>query len=112
MKHNPECNPGPQKQPAAHQRLHSFCSSYNILEAEELLCRVFIAMLEGNYSLQSMHSRERLLVYFEALEDVLPVLYELQEQLNGAEKQEGEEDFYTDQVSAKDLFASFKRHPE
>ena len=112
MKHNPECNPGPQKQEAALQNLRNFCSSYNFMEADEMLCRVFTVMLGGSYSKQSMHSRKRLLEYFEALEEVLPAIYELQEKLKQVQNQEGEEDTYQDQVLSKVLFASFKRHPE
>ena len=100
------------KQKAAFQNLRNFCSSYNLMEADEMLCRVFTVMLGGNYSKQSMHSKEHLLDYFEALEEVLPALYELQEKLKHVQNQEGKEDIYQDQVSTKDLFASFKRHPE
>lgn len=112
MKHNPECNPGPQKQETALQNLRNFCSSYNFMEADEMLCHVFTVMLGGSYSKQSNLSRKRLLDYFEALEEVLPAIYELQEKLKQVENQEGEEDTYQDQVLSKVLFASFKRHPE
>ena len=100
------------KQEAAFQNLRNFCSSYNFMEADEMLSRVFTVMLGGSYSKQSMHSRKRLLEYFEALEEVLPAIYELQEKLKQVQNQEGEEDTYQDQVLSKVLFASFKRHPE
>ena len=100
------------KQEAAFQNLRNFCSSYNFMEADEMLSRVFTVMLGGSYSNQSNYSRKRLLEYFEALEEVLPAIYELQEKLKQVENQEGEEDIYQDQVSSKDIFASFKRHPE
>ena len=93
-------------------KLGNFCSSYNFMEADEMLSRVFTIMLGGCYSKQSMHNRKRLLDYFEALEEVLPAIYDLQEKLKQVQNQEGEEDIYQDQVSSKDLFASFKRHPE
>ena len=93
-------------------KLGNFCSSYNFMEADEMLSRVFTIMLGGCYSKQSMHNRKRLLDYFEALEEVLPAIYDLQEKLKQVQNQEGEEDTYQDQVSSKDLFASFKRHPE
>ncbi len=100
------------KQEAAFQNLRNFCSSYNFMEADEMLSRVFTVMLGGCYSKQSMHNRKRLLDYFEALEEVLPAIYELQEQLAGPQNQEGEENTFPDKVSENHIYASFKRHPE
>ncbi|HEY1061648.1 MAG TPA: hypothetical protein VGE44_08175 [Daejeonella sp.] len=100
------------KQKAVFQNLRNFCSSYSLIEADEMLCRAFTVMLGGGYSKQSLHNKKRLLDYFEALEEVLPALYELQEKLKHVQNQEGKEDIYQNQVSTKDLFASFKRHPE
>lgn len=97
---------------AAFRKLGNFCSSYNFMEADEMLSRVFTVMLGGCYSKQSMHSRKRLLDYFEALEEVMPAIYDLQEKLKQVQNQEGEENTFPDKVSENHIYASFKRHPE
>lgn len=42
----------------------------------------------------------------------MPALYELQENLDKPEVQKQDDGTYEDEVSAKDMYASFKRHPE
>lgn len=56
--------------------------------------------------------RAELFEYLMALEKLLSALYEFQEHLGMPELQIGDESMYRDEVSAKDLYASFKRHPE
>lgn len=92
--------------------LRKFCTSYTLKKSDELLSRSLVTLIGGNYTALSNLSKENLLNYFEALEEILPVLYELQEHLNQTEILEEKEGIYQDQVSSKDLFASFKRHPE
>lgn len=94
------------------QKVAHFCHNYNLKETDELLCRLLAVLIGENYASQSNLTKNRLLDYFEALEEVLPALYELQEKLKHVQNQEGMEDTYQDQVSTKDIFASFKRHPE
>lgn len=96
----------------AMRSLRNFCTSYTLRKSDELLCRSLTTLIGGNYPVLSNLTKKHLLDYFEALEEVLPALYELQEKLKHVQNQEGVEDIYQDQVSTKDLFASFKRHPE
>lgn len=96
----------------AMRSLRNFCTSYTLRKSDELLCRSLTTLISGNYASLSNITKKHLLDYFEALEEVLPALYELQEKLKHVQNQEGMEDTYQDQVSTKDLFASFKRHPE
>ncbi|MDP2335120.1 MAG: hypothetical protein Q8N05_01475 [Bacteroidota bacterium] len=97
---------------AALRKLGNFCSSYTLRKSDELLCRSLTALIGSNYAGLSNFTKERLLDYFEALEEVLPALYELQKPLEKPETQEENERIYRDEVSAKDMYASFKRHPE
>jgi len=96
----------------AMRSLRNFCTSYTLRKSDELLCRSLTTLISGNYASLSNITKKHLLDYFEALEEVLPALYELQEKLKHVQNQEGKEDIYQDQVSTNDLFASFKRHPE
>lgn len=116
MKNQKECNNKGSSPEAmiytAHRRLRNFCSTYNLTQADEMLCRVFTVLLGGNYSKQSNGSRQKLLDYFEALEEVLPAIFELHDTLQKTENQEGEEDIYQAEVSSQNIYASFKRHPE
>lgn len=97
---------------SALRSLRNFCASYTLRKSDELLCRSLTTLIGGNYAVMSNLTKKHLLDYFEALEEVLPALYELQEKLKHVQNHEGVEDIYQDQVSSKDLFASFKRHPE
>ena len=101
-----------QTSDATHRKLGNFFSTYTLLKSDELLCRSLTVMIGGNYAGLSNFSKERLLDYFEALEEVLPALYELQEKLTGPQNQEGEENTFPDKVSENHIYASFKRHPE
>lgn len=92
--------------------LHYFCAVYNFCSANVQLNRALNTLLCGNYSGMTYSERAELFDYFMALEDLMPALYELQENLNKPEAQEGEDNTYEDEVSAKDMYASFKRHPE
>ncbi|MDP3467553.1 MAG: hypothetical protein Q8S11_04430 [Daejeonella sp.] len=96
----------------APQKVAHFCHNYTLKETDELLCCMLAVLIGENYSTLSNLAKKRLLDYFEALEEVLPALYELQEKLKHVQNQDGKEDTYQDQVSTNDLFASFKRHPE
>lgn len=97
---------------AALRKLGNFCSAYTLRKSDELLCRSLTAMIGGNYAGLSNFSKERLLDYFEALEELLPALYELQEWQAGPQNQDGEENTFPDKVSENHIYASFKRHPE
>lgn len=92
--------------------LRKFCTSYSLRKSDEMLCRSLATLISGNYNTLSNLTKIPLLNYFEALEELLPVLYELQEYLNKPEVQEENGGIYRDKVSAKDMYASFKRHPE
>lgn len=92
--------------------LRNFCTSYTFRKSDELLCRSLTALIGGNYTGLSNFTKEQLMDYFEALEEVLPALYELQEHLNKPVEPEEDEETYRDEVSAKHIYASFKRHPE
>lgn len=92
--------------------LRKFCTSYSLRKSDELLCRSLATLISGNYAALSNLAKEHLLNYFEAWEELLPAMYELQEHLNRPEPEEVNEEIYSDKVSAKDMYASFKRHPE
>ncbi|HQT58873.1 hypothetical protein [Daejeonella sp.] len=96
----------------APQKVAHFCQNYTLKENDELLCRMLAVLIGENYSTLSNLTKKRLIDYLEALEEVLPALFELQERLKNVQNQKDQEDTYQNQVSAKDLFASFKRHPE
>ncbi len=97
---------------SAIRSLRNFCTSYSLRKSDELLCRSLTTLISGNYSALSNLTKIHLLDYFEALEEVLPALYVLQEKLKNVQLQEDMADIYPDHVSSKDLFASLKRHPE
>lgn len=67
------------------RRLRNFCVSYSLNKSDELLSNVQGTVIEGNYAYLSELSKEQLLDYLEALEEVLPALYELQEHFNRPE---------------------------
>ncbi len=101
-----------QKPETALRSIQHFCSTYTLLKSDELLCRSLTALIGGNYAGLSNFTKERLMDYFEALEELLPALYELQEHLSKPVEPEEDEGTYRDEVSAKHIYASFKRHPE
>lgn len=92
--------------------LQHFCAVYNFCSGNVQLNRLFSTIVCGNYSGITYSEKAQMLNYFLALEELLPALYELQEHLNQPEAKIGDESTYEDEVSAKDMFASFKRHPE
>jgi len=102
-------NQKPQIPATELRKLGDFCATYTFIESDELLCRSVATLIGRNYDKLSNFSKERLLNFFEALEEVLPALYELQEHLN---KPIGDEGMYRDEVSAKQIYAACKRHPE
>ena len=75
---------------AAIRKLGNFCSSYTLRKSDELLSHSLTTLIAGNYASLSNLSKEHLLDYFEALEEVLPVLYELQKLLEKPRGQEGD----------------------
>lgn len=105
-------NQKPQIPATELRKLGDFCATYTFIESDELLCRSVATLIGRNYDKLSNFSKERLLNFFEALEEVLPALYEIHEKLKQVQNQKEKEGIYQDLVSSKDLFASFKRHPE
>ena len=94
---------------SAIRRLHYFCTANTFCASNVQLNRALSTLIQGNYNDMSYLERACLFDYFMALEDLMPALYELLEHLD---KPIGDEGTYRDEVSAKDMFASFKRHPE
>lgn len=92
--------------------LHYFCTAYSFCSSNIQLNRALSTIIRGTYTDMNYSDRVYLFDYFLALEELLPALYELQEHLNKPETQEGNEGIYKDEVSSKDMYASFKRHPE
>lgn len=97
---------------AANHELHTFCATYSLPECHQLLCNFFRLMASGNYESQSKLSKKQLMDYFLALERMIPALYELEEKLRVLQKEEGEQGTYRDEVSANQIYAACKRHPE
>lgn len=95
---------------AALRSLRNFCTS--LKQSDELHCLSLTALISGEFSKMSPESREQILDYFEALEDLLPALYELDQSLNNTGNQAGVEDAYKSGASSNHLYASCKRHPE
>lgn len=84
-------NPEIQDQITALQKLRNFCSSYTPKECDEMLGRLLGVMIEENYSSLSRFSKERLLNYFESIEEVLPALYSIMDKMNNHGNQKGTE---------------------
>jgi len=72
------------------RRLRNFCTSYSLSKSDELLSHVQGTVIEGNYGSLSELSKGHLLDYMEALEEVLPALYELQEHLKMSDPERSE----------------------
>ncbi len=96
----------------AMRSLHYFCTAYSFCSSNIQINRALNTIIRGSYTDMNYSDRVYLFDYFLALEDLLPALYELQEHLNRPETDEENEGIYKDEVSAKDMYASFKRHPE
>lgn len=92
--------------------LHYFCTAYSFCSSNVQLNRALSTVICGSYTDMNYSDRACLFDYLLALEDLLPALYELQEHLNRTETDEENAGIYKDEVSAKDMYASFKRHPE
>jgi len=92
--------------------LHYFCIANTFCASNVQLNRALSTIISGNYSVMTYSEKAELFDYFMALEDLMTALYELHEQLDKHEKPIGDEGMYRDEVSAKDMYASFKRHPE
>lgn len=92
--------------------IQNFCAVYSFCSGNVQLNRALNSLLCGNYSGMTYSERAELFDYFRALEDLMPALYELQENLDKPEVQKQDDGTYEDEVSAKDMYASFKRHPE
>ena len=100
----------PSKTPkTALRSLQHFCAAYSFCSGNVQLNRALSTIINGNYSGLTYSEKAELFDYFMALEDLMPALYELLEHLD---KPIGDEATYRDEVSAKDMYASFKRHPE
>lgn len=97
---------------ASLRSIQHFCATHSYCSDIDHLNRILTTIICGNYSGLTYSERTELFEHLMALEKLLPVLYELKEHLAKPELQIGDEDIYQDQVSSKDLFASFKRHPE
>ncbi|MHB1177387.1 MAG: hypothetical protein ACYCZO_03560 [Daejeonella sp.] len=87
------------------------CLVYAYAKSQELL-HYLTVLIGGSYATLSNRIRKFLLHYFEALETVVPVIYELPQDMHTTHNLAGEEHTYRDKVSSQDIFASFKRHPE
>lgn len=85
--------------------LQYFCVAYNFCFSNIQPNFALSTIISGNYTGISYSEKIKLFGYFMALKELLPALYELQEHLD-------KEGTYRDEVSAKDMYASFKRHPE
>ncbi|MDP3467069.1 MAG: hypothetical protein Q8S11_01965 [Daejeonella sp.] len=89
--------------------IQNFCAAYSFRSCNIQLNRALSTIISGNYSGLTYSEKAELFDYFMALEDLMPALYELLEHLD---KPIGDEGTYRDEVSAKDMYAKFKRHPE
>lgn len=90
--------------------LNNFCSSYNHSDTDALLKRLLSALIGGNYHQMNSFSKERLLNYFEAIEEVIPHLYELNSHFKSLTSI-GDELTDENNVVYRRLFATLKRPP-
>lgn len=90
--------------------LQYFCSAYSFCSSNIQLNRALSTVIRGSYTSMNYSDRVNLFDYFLALEELLPALYELHECLNDLKEQAGDD--YSDEVSAKQIYAACKRHPE
>lgn len=87
--------------------LQHFFTAYSFRSSNIQLNRALSTIVRGNYSGMTDVEKAELFDYFMALEELLPALYELKERLD-----KPEESTYRDEVSAKQIYAACKRHPE
>lgn len=89
----------------------AFCSAHSLLKSDEELCGSFESFFVGNHASISNAEKKQHLSDFEAIEEILPVLYELGKQLvaEGGQDETGE---VSQSDSSNHLYASLKRHPE
>lgn len=76
-----------------YQKLDNFCSIYSQRESDELLSWVLVTVIGGNYAEQSDSNKRRILDFMEALEELLPEVYKLNEQQGNEddEKRDGKD---------------------
>ncbi len=91
-------------------KLANFCSVHSLLKRDEELRDSFENFLAGNHKCLENTVREDPVPDFEAIVEILPVLYELGDQLIAGGHHEVNEISQAD--SSNRLYASLKRHPE
>ncbi|MGV3685777.1 MAG: hypothetical protein ACO1NS_09140 [Daejeonella sp.] len=92
-------------------QLTDFCSGAPLFKGDEDLRDSFESFFVNDYQFLENVPGEEFLGDFEAIEDILPVLYELGKQLVAEGGQhEAREVLLSD--SSNRLYASLKRHPE
>ncbi len=92
-------------------KLDAFCSAHSFFNSDEELRDSFDSFLVGDHAMLENAAREKHHSDFKAIEEILPVLYELGDQLVAGKSQcviaVSEQ---TDPSNR--LYASLKRHPE
>ncbi len=112
MKLNPKRslkeNPDAMKCSTALRKLANFCNTYKPADIDNLSSRLFGAVVGQNYSKYPNRTKARILDYFEAMEEVLPALYDLHDHLLKLSKYAGEQATYEQQIAYRRLIASLK----
>lgn len=93
---------------AALRKLANFCNSYKKEEIEDLSSSLLIALIGQNYSNYTNPTKERLLDYFEAMEEVLPALYELHDHIRSLSQADMNQLTYEQETAYRSFFSSLK----
>lgn len=96
---------------SAIDRLHAFCSAYSLFKTDEELRNSFDHFLVRTHPGTVHADKERLQKDYKALEELLPILDELAEELI-AERDQLEPKEIPEADFGNHLYASLKRHPE
>jgi len=88
------------------RKIANFCDSYKSEDINELCSTLMAALIGQKYSDYSSRTKERLLDYFEAMEEVLPALHDLHNHLISVNKKTGEQVTYEQQIAYRRLIVS------
>ena len=93
---------------AALRKLANFCNSYKPDEIDDLSSDLLMALVGQNYSNYTNRTKERLLDYFEAVEEVLPALFDLHDHIRLFGESGPQRTTFDQETAYRNLFSLLK----
>lgn len=93
---------------AALRKLANFCNSYKPDEIDDLNSDLLIALVGQNYSNYTNRTKERLLDFFEAVEEVLPALFDLHDHIRSISEGMPQRTTFEQEIAYRNLFSLLK----